>query len=356
MTDSPTSKQDFEPCYCVRCDGKLPAPCRYDQGTQSREERVLSDAIDMCEGWSAHVGGIGQEAIAALRKLRSELSAPAQLEFKNFHRLLCERFGYVHDEKDWRRDQLSLIEHIAKRYSWDGTTEQPCPVHGDQACLRWYLKGAHAHPSASDALEWADKELEDSEELACMEGDLRLPKLARAREALNRASVETTEPIVETTAAHWLGELLAVIHRDGGHYEGKHGAIVATQDAIKIVHVLRGDRNCKVCDGLGYSVGVAKRVTCDECDGTGLALLAEHSSPLEPEPRKCPKCERMVTVGCNYCACPFPNAVEVAHSPEKASGEFCPDGERHRWSVPVRGAKCVRPGCNAVNGGEKHGA
>jgi hypothetical protein len=34
--------------------------------------------------------------------------------FKNFHRLLCKRFGYVHDEKDWQRDQLSLIEHIAK--------------------------------------------------------------------------------------------------------------------------------------------------------------------------------------------------------------------------------------------------
>lgn len=33
--------------------------------------------------------------------------------FKNFHRLLCERFSYTHDEKDWRRDQLSLIEHIA---------------------------------------------------------------------------------------------------------------------------------------------------------------------------------------------------------------------------------------------------
>lgn len=35
--------------------------------------------------------------------------------FKNFHRLLCERFGYTHDEKDWRRDQVSLIEWIAKR-------------------------------------------------------------------------------------------------------------------------------------------------------------------------------------------------------------------------------------------------
>ncbi|HIH2744935.1 TPA: hypothetical protein ACYLN4_000601 [Burkholderia lata] len=36
-------------------------------------------------------------------------------DFKNFHRLLCERFGYVHDEVDWQRDQLSLIEHIARQ-------------------------------------------------------------------------------------------------------------------------------------------------------------------------------------------------------------------------------------------------
>jgi hypothetical protein len=37
----------------------------------------------------------------------------ATSEFKNFHRLLCERFGYVHDERNWQRDQLSLIEWIA---------------------------------------------------------------------------------------------------------------------------------------------------------------------------------------------------------------------------------------------------
>ncbi len=34
--------------------------------------------------------------------------------FKNFHRSLCARFGYVHDDVDWRRDQVSLEEHIAK--------------------------------------------------------------------------------------------------------------------------------------------------------------------------------------------------------------------------------------------------
>jgi len=41
-------------------------------------------------------------------------------EFQNFHRLLCERFGYVHDPFDWKRDQLSLIEHIAKQSSGEG--------------------------------------------------------------------------------------------------------------------------------------------------------------------------------------------------------------------------------------------
>lgn len=41
----------------------------------------------------------------------------ADHEFKNFHRALCERFEYVHDEKDWKRDQVSLIEWIAGRVS-----------------------------------------------------------------------------------------------------------------------------------------------------------------------------------------------------------------------------------------------
>lgn len=36
------------------------------------------------------------------------------VDFKNFHRLLCERFNYPHDEEFWWRDQVSLIEHIAK--------------------------------------------------------------------------------------------------------------------------------------------------------------------------------------------------------------------------------------------------
>jgi hypothetical protein len=36
-------------------------------------------------------------------------------DFKNFHRSLCERFGYTHDDADWARDLVSLEEHIANR-------------------------------------------------------------------------------------------------------------------------------------------------------------------------------------------------------------------------------------------------
>lgn len=34
--------------------------------------------------------------------------------FKNFHRSLCDRFGYTHDPEYWWRDLISLEEHIAK--------------------------------------------------------------------------------------------------------------------------------------------------------------------------------------------------------------------------------------------------
>jgi len=51
----------------------------------------------------------------------------ADLAFKNFHRLLCERFGYCHDEQDWQRDQLSLIEFIAAKIP------TPAEAHADLA-------------------------------------------------------------------------------------------------------------------------------------------------------------------------------------------------------------------------------
>ncbi len=49
------------------------------------------------------------ELLREVEALRADAAA-----FKNFHRSLCARFSYAHDEKDWRRDQVSLEEHIAR--------------------------------------------------------------------------------------------------------------------------------------------------------------------------------------------------------------------------------------------------
>jgi hypothetical protein len=54
------------------------------------------------------------EEIAKWESLVAEKNAVLiEIAFKNFHRNLCERFGYVHDEKDWYRDLASLEEYIA---------------------------------------------------------------------------------------------------------------------------------------------------------------------------------------------------------------------------------------------------
>ncbi|HVM93422.1 MAG TPA: hypothetical protein VMT67_11455 [Terriglobales bacterium] len=58
---------------------------------------------------------LAEQLDALLTQAPTERTSDDSHRFKNFHRLLCERFDYVHDEKDWRRDQISLIEHIAAR-------------------------------------------------------------------------------------------------------------------------------------------------------------------------------------------------------------------------------------------------
>lgn len=44
-------------------------------------------------------------------------------EFKSFHRMLCKRFGYTHDEAFWWRDQVSLMEFIAGQVAPQATVD-----------------------------------------------------------------------------------------------------------------------------------------------------------------------------------------------------------------------------------------
>lgn len=76
-------------------------------GDYAREhETAIGGALRTIREWHDEAN----KAVALDNKLRD-----AEADFKNFHRLLCERFGYIHDNVNWRRDQLSLIEHIAKQ-------------------------------------------------------------------------------------------------------------------------------------------------------------------------------------------------------------------------------------------------
>jgi hypothetical protein len=80
--------------------------------------RRISTSLDKGEHWEA------------ARTALDGVPAASEADFKNFHRALCERFDYCHDERDWKRDQVSLIEHIAKKVASDA---EPCSKCGAPA-------------------------------------------------------------------------------------------------------------------------------------------------------------------------------------------------------------------------------
>ena len=89
--------------------------------------------------------------------------------------------------------------------------------------------------------EWNDKPCGDPR-------DAEIARLTAERdrfeEALGRAClVGATTYLIERaekaeadrdTARRWLGELLAIIHRDGGHYQAEHGNQKAVEDAHQV--------------------------------------------------------------------------------------------------------------------------
>lgn len=83
--------------------------------------------------------------------------------FKNFHRLLCERFDYGHDEADWERDQLSLIEWIAKGNTHEMYEVRPrSEWHEDYGDVLWWRFPIVEAPYVGSPLcdSWTEHELE----------------------------------------------------------------------------------------------------------------------------------------------------------------------------------------------------
>lgn len=62
------------------------------------------------------------------------------------------------------------------------------------------------------------------------------------------------------TAAKCLGSLLAIIHRDGGHYQTEHGTAESTAAACAIVHTLRAE-----VENLTRQRDSDRAVVCQEC-------------------------------------------------------------------------------------------
>lgn len=156
---TPAAKCEQVGSVCSRRECTLPAGHRGDcepdiPDYRKRKIEELTEALAQAEHRIAELERDREQEIAGYAAIMKELVQLREARdaeraaFKNFHRAMCERFGYAHDEKDWKRDQASLEEWIAKKLR-DARDDRP-ELH---------------EPSASDI-----KAVYDAYELACMSG------------------------------------------------------------------------------------------------------------------------------------------------------------------------------------------
>lgn len=128
FTNDGTSEAQFiadgERLNCPRCGGSG----HVDDGPQPADGEAVAEwqVWHEQDGWGAtHPDNVAEYRARGVpvRPLYAHPPAPVRAApqevgdshaFKNFHRSLCARFGYTHDENDWRRDLASLEEHIAR--------------------------------------------------------------------------------------------------------------------------------------------------------------------------------------------------------------------------------------------------
>ena len=105
--------------------GHICDSARIAAASEVKTRKLLEEAHDDLDKMRGEVDAAIHEPIAV------SSAHQAWHEFANFHRSLCERFGYMHDPVDWKRDQVSLIEHIASLIpAWrrDLGAPPPAPV------------------------------------------------------------------------------------------------------------------------------------------------------------------------------------------------------------------------------------
>jgi hypothetical protein len=87
----------------------------------------------------------------------------------------------------------------------------------------------------------ADARIAELEALVRLQGDA-IEAEAKCREWAQKRIAEL-EP-----SAKWFGEVMAILHGDGGHYLAKHGAEKAALDAVDKYHALVAERGAARAD------------------------------------------------------------------------------------------------------------
>lgn len=95
---------------CPRCEGSGEITVMSDNSPDAHDVVVC---CDHCQGSGAAVDAAKYLAAALAGEKYRHMQVWA--EYRNFHRSLCARFGYCHDEVHFRRDLVSLEEAIAAK-------------------------------------------------------------------------------------------------------------------------------------------------------------------------------------------------------------------------------------------------
>ena len=105
---------------CPRCEGSGEITVMSDNSPDAHDVVVC---CDHCQGSGAAVDAAKYLAAA----LAGEKFRHMQLwgEYRNFHRSLCARFGYGHDEVHFRRDLVSREEAIAAKVASPAAGDAP---------------------------------------------------------------------------------------------------------------------------------------------------------------------------------------------------------------------------------------
>ncbi|MGE8691591.1 MAG: hypothetical protein ACN6PJ_30895 [Achromobacter sp.] len=104
------AKDERQADACPRCDGSGEITVMSDSSPDAHDVVVC---CDHCQGSGAAVDAAKYLAAALSGEKYRHIQVWA--EYRNFHRSLCARFGYGHDEIHFRRDLVSLEEAIAAK-------------------------------------------------------------------------------------------------------------------------------------------------------------------------------------------------------------------------------------------------